>query len=177
MIDRKLYEIIKEILGESSLKKYPEEFSTRVIIQKILYLLTHGASSPKINLSYNWNFYLYGPYSPEIAQMIYHMNDVWEEISNKVVELDRFELKCIEHFKEFKKNLNRIQEKDRDLSKLTDSELFEVLATLVYFAGHISENEGKIQEKFSTFKPELCKKMSKESFNQIFSLLSKYAYI
>ena len=50
MLDRKLYHIIVEALGEDFIKAYPEDFSKRIIVQKVLYLLTHGKSNLNIKL-------------------------------------------------------------------------------------------------------------------------------
>lgn len=177
MVDRKLYEIIKSILGEASIEQYPEKFSTRVTIQKILYFLTHGASNPQLNLSYKWNFYLPGPYSPEISQMIYHMNEVLEEIPNRNVELGKRECKAIEHFKKFKEDLDNNQLIERYLPELDESELYEIIATLTYLAGQMQAQKSTNLDKFKKFKPELDRKISHNTYDLLYSLLSKYGYI
>lgn len=177
MIDRRLYKIIKHILGESSIERYPEEFSTRVIIQKILYLLTHGSSNPKIELPYKWNFYLHGPYSPEISQMIYHMNEVFDEIPNKKVELNRRELEAIEHFMELKDELEKSQLNDKALKDLDKKEIYEMIATLTYISNQMRVDKSQLLEKFRKFKPELENKISNDAFELFYSLLKKYQYI
>jgi len=177
MIDRKLFEIVKQALGISYLKEYPDKFSTRLIVQKALYLLTHGSSSPKANLSYKWNFYLHGPYSPEISHMIYHMHEVWDEISNKEIQLGQEELLSIENFKGLKRELDGLNQQRQVLQDLKVSEVFEVLATLTYLAGQIGDKKKIIQEKFKKFKPELDEKIPTEGFEQLLSLLRDKSYI
>ena len=177
MIDRRLYEIIKHILNESAIKSYPKEFSIRIIIQKILYLLTHGSENPQIDIPYKWNFYLHGPYSPEISQMIYHMNEVFDEIPNKKVDLKRRELEAIEHFMELKDELEKSQLNDPALKDLDKKEIYEIIATLTYISNQMRVDKSKLLEKFRKFKPELENKISSDAYELFYSLLKKYQYI
>ncbi|MFO8017348.1 MAG: hypothetical protein R6U96_01830 [Promethearchaeia archaeon] len=175
MIDRKLFEIVSNALGTSYVKQYPDNFDTRIIVQKTLYLLTHGSSNPQTELSYKWNFYLHGPYSPEISHMIYHMNEVWDDIPNKHVDLEEKDLKSIEHFKRLKKELE--EKLKHDLQQVKEAELFEIVATLIYLAEQLNNDREKVQEKFREFKPKLDDKISRATFQQIYSMLQKYSYV
>jgi len=177
MIDRKLFEILKRALDKSYLRDYPDKFSTRLMVQKALYLLTHGSSNPKVRLPYKWNFYLHGPYSPEISQMIYHMHEVWEEIPNKKIQLQEEDLSSIENFKDLKNKLEDLNQSHPLLRNIEIFELFEVLATLVYLGSQIGDDRKKIQEKFKKFKPELDEKLSQAGFEQIYSLLNEKNFI
>ncbi|MGV9204499.1 MAG: hypothetical protein ACOC44_10845 [Promethearchaeia archaeon] len=177
MIDRKLFEILSKALGTSYVKEYPDKFRTRLIVQKTLYLLTHGSSNPQTNLSYKWNFYLRGPYSPEISHMIYHMTDVWDDISNKQVKLKEKDLESIENFKKLLERLEDIQKANHDFQSLERYELFEALATLTYFTGQLGNNFESVQKKFRNFKPELSAKISDKNLQLIFRILEEYGYI
>ena len=102
MLDHKLYKIIIDTLGKAHFDNYPEDFSKRILVQKVLYLLTHGRANPKINLAYKWSFYLHGPYSSEIAHMIYYMNEFsTSSFSENQDILDEEEIESIDNFKGF----------------------------------------------------------------------------
>ncbi len=177
MIDRKLYEILNRALGETSIKNYSSEFSSRIIVQKVLYLLTHGISAPNVSLPYKWEFYLHGPYSSDIAQMLHHMNDVRDEISHKQVDLTKKDLMSLENFRQFREQLMSLREEERELSNLPKAELFEILGTLVYLAGQLEKDEIKIRAKFKAFKPSLIQKLTENAFSMLYQLLNEFGYI
>ena len=177
MIDRKLYEIIKQTFGESMIKDYPKDLASRIIVQKALYLLTHGISTSKLDLKYKWDFYLYGPYSSEISQMIYHMNDVWGEISTKIVHLTIKDLDCIKNFNDFINDVKNIKENEKEIKKLTDAELFELFGTIIYFVRQLGDIHTEIRNKLEEFKPDLIQKLPPNAFSKIYSLLNSYSYI
>ncbi|MFX1298340.1 MAG: hypothetical protein ACFFD2_26230, partial [Promethearchaeota archaeon] len=169
--------IIEKSLGQSFIIDYPKKFSTRVIVQKVLYLLTHGNLNPKLKIPYKWSFYLHGPYSPEIANMIYHINDLSNELDRMQIHLGDNEIKAINHFLDFNKSLTKQKNEIKGFNALSEEELFEILATLTYMAKQVGGYQKKISDSFKRFKPELDKKMSKPVLNSIFSNLTKYGYI
>ena len=61
---------------------------------------------------------------------------VLEDIEN---ELDSSDLKAIKHFVDFKKNLIEKKNKIKDFKLLSDSELFEIVSTLVYTANQVGD--------------------------------------
>ncbi|WP_457557930.1 hypothetical protein [Candidatus Harpocratesius sp.] len=189
MLDRKLYKIIIDALNRECFIKYPESFSNRIIVQKTLYLLTHGRTTPKLTLPYKWNFYLRGPYSSEIAQMLYYMNDfsmiLKEDEPQYVLNvLNEEEIKAIEHFKEFKefvekfKKTNKTNKTNSNVdSEINDEELYEMFATIVYISDQVGNNLSMIKQKFNEFKPELKSKINDEEFKIILNKLSEFGYI
>ncbi len=177
MLDRSLYKIIKQTQGKTSFKKYPLDFPTRIIIQKTLYFLTHGRSNPKIKLPYKWTFYLRGPYSSEIAHMIYHMNNFRNDIEKKSYELSEEDINAISHFQGFKKDLDITFKKDIDTQKISEGQLFEVLATLTYIALQVGNDKVKLFEKLIEFKPGLKEKLTDAILDEIYEILLKHAYI
>lgn len=177
MLDRRLYKIIESALDETSIKNYIEDFSSRVIVQKVLYILSHGKSNPKLDLPYKWSFYLHGPYSSDIAHMLYHINDFWNELKDKTIELNKEDNKVIKFFKDFKKNLDTLKKENNDLNRISEAELYEILATLIYIAKQIGKEEIILINKLKTMKPELSEKMTSSVSNSIYHLLNNYNYI
>jgi len=163
MLDRKLYRIINALN-----KEYFYQYSVyHIIVQKALYLLTHGKTNPKLTLPYKWSFYLRGPYSSEIAHMIYYMNDYLPSLDKSRIQLDEEEIKAITHFQDFNKEI---------LGYYNDKEeLFEMITIIVYISEQV--NRSKIEQKFNEFKPELKNKISKKKFKIILNKLSKFGYI
>ncbi len=177
MLDRRLYKIIEYALGETYANEYSNKFSTRIIVQKILYLLTHGTSNPKISLPYRWTFYLHGPYSSEIAHMLYHINQFQSELNNQPIKLEENDKLRIEHFLKFKQELDEKKTENRDFQKLTEEELYEILTTLTYAAGQIGNNKKELINMFTKFKPDLRKRISESVLNTIYTLLVNFSYI
>ena len=172
MLDHKLYKIIIDTLGKAHFDYYPEDFSKRILVQKVLYLLTHGKANPKIYLAYKWSFYLHGPYSSEIAHMIYYMNDF---SSSMLVEtqdnLDEQEIETINHFKEFDKKIAPF------LNKLSKEDLYEMFATIIYISEQVEHDKSRIEQKFGIFKPELKEKIRSKDFDAILETMTEFSYI
>lgn len=172
MLDLKLYKIIIDALGKDYFDYYPEDFSKRILVQKALYLLTHGRANPKINLSYKWSFYLHGPYSSEIAHVLYDMNDFSTSLLDETQDtLNDEEIETIKHFKKFdKKNVPF-------LDKLSKEELYEMFATIIYISEQVEHDKSKIEQKFGIFKPELREKISSKDFDAILETMKEFSYI
>jgi len=165
MLDRKLYRIIN-VLNKEYFYKYSVY---HIIVQKALYLLTHGKTNPKLTLPYKWSFYLRGPYSSEIAHMIYYMIDYLPSLDKSRIQLDEEEIKAITHFQDFRKALLSIDE------EINEEDLFEMITIIVYISEQV--NRSKIEQKFYEFKPELKNKISKKKFKIILNKLSEFGYI
>ena len=177
MLDRKLYYVIVQALGEDLLKAYPDEFSKRIIIQKVLYLLTHGKSNLNITFPYQWSFYLYGPYSSEIAHMIYHINDFLHDLDKKPLELEENEKSVILNFNKFKEVIDEERQRNKDFQNIPEEQLYEIIATLIYASKQLGSNKDEIFRQFINFKPELEESVSKSMFNHLYSILNLYNYI
>lgn len=177
MLDRRLYQVIKKSLGQESFEGYETEFKTRLIVQKVLYLLTHGKNNPQLELPYEWSFYIRGPYSSEIAHMIFHMNNFREELYSRNVELSEIEMKSISFFTEFKNELNSKISKESVFKELKKEEIYELIATLVYISLQIGNNKEKLSQKLQIFKPDLIEKLQRTEFETLCDLLTEYHYL
>lgn len=174
MLDKDLYKIIEQLIGKSYFLEYTNNFFYRIIVQKVLYLLTHGRSNPKISLPYQWNFYLRGPYSSGIAHMIYHMSDFKDDVISKSRELNESFKDPLNHFNKFKEELDPfLKQYETDL-KINKADIYELLATLTYISMQIGSNKDKLFEKLKQFKPDLSKKLPLEDMHKI---LIKFNYI
>ena len=166
--------MIKESLGTKFIKQYPEEFSTRLKVQKASYLLTHGKSSPKVNLPYAWTFYLRGPYSSEMAHMLYHVNDCWSDCIREQVRLTEEELRAISHFKEFQGKLRILGDQS---SEFTQDELLELVTTIIYIAEQVGNEKRRIMSRLKRLKPKLTQKGSSGLYERVHALLVQHQYI
>jgi len=196
-LDRTLYRIIVDTLGQKFLHAYLDNFSKRIIVQKTLYLLTHGKKNPKIPevaLPYRWKFYLHGPYSDEIAHALFYMKDFSSILGNEpdekftnfknqsILEQEQQEIDtAINHFKVFSKKIS-----DSSYQQgLSHEEFYEMLATIVYIADQLEENvnnhnnryKAKIEHKYCLFKPELWKKTKNTQFEAILNTMNSFGYI
>jgi uncharacterized protein YwgA len=172
MLDRKLNLIIKEALGEQYVAGYPKEFSKRLVVQKMLYLLSHGKRNPKINLSYDWSFYLRGPYSSEIASAIYHVNNLQHELGKKKIELKTSEKDAISKFKKLRESLLELMTKHG-----VDSEIdtFESISTMVYFINQDASRDEIIPD-FKKIKKDLSDKLPRDFLISLIDLLEEFGY-
>ena len=175
MLDRKLYKIIIEALGKAHFDNYPEDFSKRILVQKVLYLLTHGRANPKISLSYKWSFYLHGPYSSEIAHMLYYMNDYSVLLADESEEIQNIpnleESEIIANFKEFDKKIATFR------YNLSKEDLYEMFATITYISEQVDYDKSRIEQKFGIFKPELKEKINSKDFDAILETMTEFNYI
>jgi uncharacterized protein YwgA len=153
MLDRKLYQIVKSALGEEYFSNYCQNFQTRLITQKALYLLTHCQNST-LQLKYKWNFYLHGPYSSEIAHIIYYMNDFLPVLRDSQIPLAPEEQIEIKQFKSFLKDMDK-----KLKNTLNKGEICELLATFLYLQKDIGKDSSMIFEKISKLKPTIYKKL------------------
>ncbi|KKG11627.1 hypothetical protein EO98_04650 [Methanosarcina sp. 2.H.T.1A.6] len=111
-------EILSRVLNILDLEK-PDmsEFNTRLKFQKIVYLL----QSSGLSLGYAFNWYVRGPYSPDLTQSLYSINDSLFENSKGIVFKDH---EAIAH------ELNKFREK---LGPNVDNvKYLEVLASMHY---------------------------------------------
>jgi uncharacterized protein YwgA len=172
MLDRKLNLIIMETLGEQYVTGYPKEFSKRLVVQKMLYLLSHGKHNPKIKLYYDWSFYLRGPYSSEIASAIYHINNLKGELGNQKVELETSEKDAISKFKELRELFLELMTKHG-----VDSEIdtLESISTMVYFINQDATRD-EIMPYFKKIKKELHNKLPHDFLIGLIDLLEEFGY-
>ncbi|MHA1999884.1 MAG: hypothetical protein ACTSU9_17370 [Promethearchaeota archaeon] len=172
MLDRRLNLIVKAALSDEYVTGYPKDFTKRLVTQKILYLMTHGNNNPKIKLIYDWSFYLRGPYSSEISSAIYHINNLYEEIDNKEVNLNKEEKIAIEKVKELRESLVELMEKHNVVS---EEDALESIATMVYIIDQGGKRDNIIKG-FKNLKENLYKNLKKSFLNELIELLEIYNY-
>ncbi len=172
MLDRKLMAVIEKTFGDNYFKKYTEKFETRLMVQKVLYILTHSQASKKIKFPYRWTFYLHGPYSSEIAHMIYYIAELEKSERGEFEELTSEETKIIEIFKEFRNKLIHICKPENLTGKH-----FEMLATLIYIANQVGDKFKDLERSFKTHKEDLFQDIGKKKFKTFYDALKSFQYI
>ncbi len=173
MLDRKLYHVIAKTLGEDFVTGYTEGFSTRIIVQKTLYLLTHGRKRPRVSLPYSWSFYLRGPYSPEIAHALYYVNEVFDEVPKEHVQLPPEESAAVSRLAQTLKQIEDLQDR-RGISN--KESVFEAAATLVYFCERRQFDKESLVQKLETFKPNIYKLLGTDFLSELVTILNDNGY-
>ncbi len=176
MLDRQLYSIIVESLGPEYIDEYPHEFEKRVIVQKILFLLTHIKGKPKISLPYEWTFYLRGPYSSEIAHMLYYMQDFSNNLRQQEFILEEKDQQVIKQFKDLSNFLDQQLAQKIGLKTVSDK-IMESLATLVYISEQVEGDEAKILTIFQRLKPKLAELLKEDLIKVFIKSLKKFQFI
>ena len=175
MLDRRLYSIVVNALDAESVVKYPLDFDIRLIVQKSLYLLTHGKDENKITIPYNWSFYLRGPYSSEIAHMLYYMEDFLDELSSTPQPLSEEDQTIINQFNMFKATLES-QFRERGLNAFS-GRVFEALATLVYISKQVGRENEKILLIFQRLKFNLFQELSQPIIELLLQCLKNFNFL
>lgn len=171
MLDNKLFQVVKDVLNEDYIFEYPEDFKKRMIVQKTLYLLFHGKNTYQIRFPYKWSFYIRGPYSSDIAHMMYYMAELDPNEFGDEKLLSFKEIEKIQEYKKFKNDIERFKQ-----NRINEEDL-EVLATLTYIGSQLGENGEKIIKKFYDHKPELADTYKPEKLSVFCALLSEYGFI
>ncbi|MDR1696567.1 MAG: hypothetical protein LBR69_08100 [Endomicrobium sp.] len=122
---------IKELL-----KGIREDFVSRKRFQKIVYLLQEISSFP---LSYRYNLYIYGPYSPDLTKDLFLMS---EDFSNLNALSADYTLK-----EEITKKITQIKDDILDVrpASMDEVDWIELVATYHYLASkkYFDEDECK----------------------------------
>lgn len=176
MIDKYLYKIITELLGENYVKEYADNFSTRILVQKSLYLMIHSKIRTSNTLPYKWSFYVRGPYSSDIAHMLYHINRVGIEVDLNSIEINREDIAAIKNFKDFKEKIKTIK-KNTVFQQLAEVDVYEALSTITYISKQIGQDVAQLREKFKQLKPVIGEEISETGFNSLYSLLEENHYV
>jgi len=138
-------------------------FEKRLVLQKIFYLLKKKG----LDIDTKFNFYKYGPYSPDLTDIYYSLLDVSEDIFQS--------LPNIELRKEEREILNRMQEIYSKWGK--DLKKFEFYASVLYIYKDMyikDKNNERIKEVVKKLKPDLFKKYN---FEEILDELVKEGFI
>jgi len=151
-------------------------YQGRKFLQKITYLIQEdipAVKSKPIQLGYDYNLYLHGPYSPELAESCYYLiNNIetFKEYQSK------FKLKQELHnrLKEISSLVKSTKEK-LDLGNITD--VLELLATvhfLFYKSFSYEKDQGKRQERASRRCSELKPQFELSKCQTALSLMLNY---
>ena len=191
MLDLELFYTVERLTKEkeNAFSKYclKENIDYRILIQKKLYLLTHGMKE-KLDLPYEWNFYIYGPYSSEMAHMIYHLNDYYDYIkeNNKLKKVAGEKRDQIDRLIE---SLERLEQELKNLMKALDlkyHEIYEIAATVHYIALDILDQKPTISRddliqwityNFNILKEKFRDKIKKEDIGKILNYLIRYKFL
>lgn len=136
--------VLKRI-GTFDPKKFGYSFSQRLVLQKLVYLMKAGFG---IDLGHRYNWYLHGPYSPDLARDAYALVETYDSIPPQRFRDDDLE-------KRFKGFLGFIRGREDDESWL------ELTASLLYLLreGHsVPEAFQLLHAKNSTFTPDECRR-------------------
>lgn len=139
-------------IGNFDPNEYKNSFDTRLILQKTIYLLQAFG----LNIGFHYNWYLRGPYSPDLTRVAYEVVDSYDD--EIVAEFDNAQDE--ERFSHF---LQFIENKKNDHYKM------EAVASIHFLAKLYGEkNEGLVFEEvrqkmrrldhktFTCFWDELC---------------------
>ncbi|WP_048174014.1 hypothetical protein [Methanosarcina siciliae] len=137
-------EILSRVLDILELfKPDMSEFNNRLKFQKIIYLL----QSSGLSLGYAFNWYVRGPYSPDLAQSLFSIDDSIFQKSKEIRFKDHETI--VQKLNEFRGKLG---------PKFDDVEYLEVLASMHYiwkvtFDGNVDKQ--KLRERLLLAKPSL----------------------
>lgn len=116
-------------MSKDSLRKLKKRYdlnvnslSNRIILQKTVYILSK-MKYPNIN-SYKYSFYIYGPYSTDVASDAYSLA---KEKDNNSIAFSDEELQILSKFDEM---INNVSSNVKDMPKHTQLEL---LADIIHF--------------------------------------------
>jgi uncharacterized protein YwgA len=134
----------RKLLGYLEYKIDMSQFAERKILQKRVYLVQSVAN---IDLGFRFQWYMYGPYSSQLADMGYANNSaLYPKPLNYIPSRKLVALKSL--FDKHKK----------------DSTWFEIAASLVFLHKELEfEGDGTIEkmiERLNLLKPELVKKVT-----------------
>ncbi|MEJ2248405.1 MAG: hypothetical protein P8Y70_03615 [Candidatus Lokiarchaeota archaeon] len=143
--------------------KIQEDFEKRLIIQKVFYFLNKMG----LELNTKFNFYKYGPYSPDLTDIYYSLAEIPEETYQTLpeIELKEEELEILQRVKNLYVNWGK------DLKK------FEFLASVLYIYKDMyikNKDNEKIKNVIMKLKPDL---FTKYNFEEILEELRKEGFI
>lgn len=122
-----LYKVIVLLLGNEVLENYKEDYDSRLLIQKAVYMLQEFIGKEL----YNFSWYISGPYSSSLSRQI------TEEILDNIDEIQK-EANNIELTKRGKEYIKKVQEffevDNTQLKQvnLTKADWYELLASMYY---------------------------------------------
>jgi len=76
---------VRHILGNDEFKIRLNDFDSRLILQKTIYL---AQTIFGIDLGYSFGWYIYGPYSPDLTYEAFRYPEVFDSIFEEKIELE-----------------------------------------------------------------------------------------
>lgn len=125
-----------------------DNFSDRLLVQKKVYL----AQSLGVDLGYRYNWYLKGPYSPELTSEAY-----------QVIPLGKQNFEDYDFDEEVNNILNEVNDllnhPNRKLAQLNDVDWYELLASIHYLRTHrLYSKREQVCNKLIAEKPKYTRK-------------------
>ncbi len=140
-----------------------ESFENRLILQKAIYLLQFIG----MDLNYDFSWYLYGPYSPELAAEAFAILPILEDLADdlELTDVDFRALIKMDEIAEGIKKISKELEMDIvDVFELTASITFIVSKSAVY------DDMDFVVSKLIILKPKFKKKKIEYVYNMLKSI-------
>lgn len=155
---RKLFTVFKELGGFNL-----ETLRDRKIFQKRLYFLQEFG----LDLGYDFNFYMYGPYSRNATEDAFslHEQKIIAPLTIRPAEISDTEYELISKFKEFLKEIPD----EKQARKLELLSSLHYLSNLAYLK---KRSRKKIEQLLNKMKPQM--EFSDLEIKQAWSLLEKF---
>jgi uncharacterized protein YwgA len=149
-----IYKLVDQILGNGILNTYTEDFSSRLMVQKAIYI---SQEISKKNFGGDFSWYLNGPYSPSLSRIIYkHIIPDLPMLFVSKIELNETGQKLVQSTTTF-------FEYDYQQLGLTKSKWYELIASVHYLS---KENKTTNAESLTQMLFELKPHFSKEQIRQ-----------
>ncbi|MHA1253193.1 MAG: hypothetical protein ACTSRP_24650, partial [Candidatus Helarchaeota archaeon] len=140
-----------------------DNFNTRLLIQKAFYFLTKLGFPFRIK----FNFYKYGPYSPELAELYYRSTELAKNSVDNYFKIE-FTKEEMQKLKGCKEIINQWGNNPEKLE-------YYASVLFVYDDMYFSNwNENLVKEKIAALKPELFKKFE---FKEVLRELKQFNLI
>lgn len=133
-------------------------FENRLYYQKLIFLLNELSDE----LNYNYNWYIRGPYSPDLTKDLFYIDELWNHnrpflyMINKKNSFNRTIDNAIDNLNFLKSSFNNMFNRDWEATDL------EILSSLLFIDRHTYKKcrKSKINtiEEFKVRKPELLDK-------------------
>jgi uncharacterized protein YwgA len=142
-----VYKVSAKVLGEDIFNSYAEDYNTRLIVQKTMYVFQEAAK--KDLFGYSW--YVAGPYSPKVTDIIYNSVIPNLEVKRHVWNNLEFSAQGSERVKKVEKFLT-YSEKERADTNLDKSGFYELIVSMLYLHNNYHTDKDATSEKLKSAK-------------------------
>lgn len=156
-----LYRVLKDLAPYDLISDYSWNFESRLIAQKIIYMFQ------KLNNvnSFNYSWYLNGPYSSELTEKMY--NDIITMSDKEKTKFDKksFNEKGMKMLSKVESFFRFIDEHDYDMDK---DEAYELAASLYYLNDRYEfKDDSDLIKKLIENKPKYTKEITEKVLSDI----------